>query len=230
MEKADSVGASPVADFDRVLAERDALTRALDASRAREALLTNELQHRVRNVLAIVRSLFTRTSEAAASLEDVINHFPGRLDAVARYQARSASLADLAFDLEEMIRDELLVFAFSNDPRIEIIGPEVGLEARVAEVMGLALHELTTNSVKYGVLAAQSGAGQLSISWTVTDRRLAFLWVESGIPIVSSAPTRCGFGRDYLEQALPYQIGADAVFAAVPGGVRWQISLPMRSL
>lgn len=202
---------------------------ALRASQEREVLLRNELSHRVRNILAVTRSIFSRTIETSDSLEHAANHFCGRLDALARYHSHSASLQSPNFDLETMILDELVAAAAGNDARIELAGPEVQLDRPVAELMGLALHELTTNSVKFGVLADTSDRSRLRISWTLADDILDLRWAESGIAIVALARMQTGFGREFIEQALPYQLGAETMFDIFPGGLTCQIRLAPRS-
>lgn len=211
-------------------AERDILARDLAASREREALLVNELQHRVRNALAVVRSIFSRTIETAESIEAVAMHFSGRLDATARYHARSVALLSVqTFDLEAMVRDELMVFASSADPRVVIVGPDVKLLSPQAGVLGLALHELASNSVKFGVLSDQHSNGRLTIEWTQDEDRVVLAWIETGVGIVASAPRASGFGCDYIKHALPYQIGAETQFDVLPGGIRCRIAFALNT-
>jgi len=192
---------------------------ALDAVRAREAALRNELEHRVRNALAITRSVFLRTMDNAGTVEDARDHFVGRLDALARYNARIAIDSQPRFDLETMIWDELLSMALGSDERIEVTGPEVLLHQRAAGLIGLALHELATNSVKFGVLGDPAAGGRLHVRWEMRGPLVHFEWVETGVPIVASAPIGSGFGRDFIENALPYQLDADTHFEFVPGGL-----------
>jgi len=196
---------------------------ALDAAQAREAALRNELQHQVRNTLAITRSVFLRTMDKAESIEDARDHFVGRLDALAHYHARLAIGSQPRFDLETMIWNELLSIALSSDERIEVAGPEVLLQRRVAGLIGLALHELATNSVKFGVLGGPSAGGRLQVRWVMAGQLVQLEWAESGVPIVASAPIGSGFGRDFIENALPYQLNGDAHFEFVPGGLIYRI-------
>lgn len=209
----------------RALAERDALARELDAGRSREEVLIGAPLHRMRNMLALIRSIFLRTVEAGDSLEHVASHFPGRLDTLARYQVRPVSLAEPAFDLATMIADELIVFAAGDDARVTVEGPEVGLSWDQAQAFALGLHELAANAIKFGVLSDPQGSGRLKISWTLERDRLNFEWAERGVAILSPAPIPTGFGREYLEQALPYQIDAETSFEILPGGVRYCIAL-----
>jgi len=203
------------------------MRRELQASRDRELALRNELAHRVRNILAITRSLFSRTVETAATLEHATDHFRGRLDALARYHGRTASTPDSEFDLEMMVSDELLTVTLATDTRVSVVGPTVLMRHTQAEVMGLALHELAINSIKFGVLADDQGQGRLRVRWSIEDSVLAFEWSETGISIVTPAPMRKGFGRQFIEQALPFQIGANSSFEVVPGGIIVRIDVPL---
>jgi two-component sensor histidine kinase len=208
----------------RALAEAE---RERQASRDREALLRNELQHHVRNMLAVVRSIFSRTVDSSDSLEEAADHFRGRLDAISRHQAARSRDPGGRVDLEQIVRDELQGFQFGDDPMIGISGPEVGLRHDVAQMFSLAIHELATNSIKFGVLAAIHDRGHVTAEWRVADRMLHFSWSESGVPVVASAPLRRGFGRQFIEDALPYQIGARTRFELRPGGMLCEIVAPL---
>jgi two-component sensor histidine kinase len=181
-------------------------------------------------MLAIIRSIFSRTVAAGGSLDDVADHFRGRLDAIARAQTSGSLDPGGTIDFEQIVRDELHSFQFGDDPRIEIAGPDVRLSPDVAQMIGLALHELVTNSIKFGVLAMLDERGQLQASWTTAEGQLRFTWIETGVPVVSSAPLRRGFGREFIEQALPYQIGAETRFELRPGGMACEIVAPLGAI
>jgi two-component sensor histidine kinase len=210
--------------------ELASVERERQASRDREALLANELLHRVRNMLAIIRSIFSRTVAAGGSLDDVADHFRGRLDAIARAQTSQSLDPGGTIDFEQIVRDELHSFQFGDDPRIGIAGPEVRLAPDVAQMIGLALHELVTNSIKFGVLAMLEERGQLEASWTTDEGQLRFTWIETGVSVLSPAPLRRGFGREFIEQALPYQIGAETRFELRPGGISCEIVAPLGTI
>jgi two-component system CheB/CheR fusion protein len=200
--------------------------RRLALSAEREKLLRNEVQHRVRNMLATVRSIFARTADSSTSLEDARDHFLGRLDALARFQVARSVNAGGSSDLENIIRDELRSFEF--DDRVEVAGPEVALPHDVAEVLGLAIHELTTNAIKFGALSSLDERFRLAIRWTFAHGVLELVWRETGVPVLASAPIAAGFGREFIEQALPYQTGAATTFALEPGGLSCTIRLSLR--
>lgn len=210
----DASGGAALAATRRQLEESE---RRLALSAEREKLLRNEVQHRVRNMLATVRSIFARTADSSVSLEDAKDHFLGRLDALARFQVARSVNSGGSSDLENIIRDELRSFEF--DDRIDVEGPEVALPHDVAEVLGLAIHELATNAIKFGALSTSDERLHLAIRWTLSDGVLELAWRETGVPVLASAPITAGFGREFIEQALPYQTGAATSFALGPGGL-----------
>ncbi|MBY9063261.1 GAF domain-containing protein [Sphingomonas yunnanensis] len=196
----------------------------------RQRVLVAELQHRVRNILTVVRSVFARTVEGSESLEDVADHFRGRLDALARTQVSATLNASGTVDLENLIRDELLSVGVSDGPGLIMAGPDVALPADAVELLGLAIHELATNALKFGAFRAPGGS--LSIAWDVnvdgrSARRLDLSWTEQGVPAVPIQPTRQGFGTELIEEALPYRLGAETRLEFRGGGVRCTIGLPL---
>lgn len=200
---------------------------AAQAGRDREALLRNEFEHRVRNTLSIIRSVFSRTIDAGGSVEDIADHFHGRLSAIARYQTMQSHLPDGRTDFEQIIRDELQNFEFGYAPRIVVAGPPLRVPNDLAQMLALAVHELATNAIKFGALAPNNARGDLHAQWSATESVLHFTWVETGIPIVTTAPPRYGFGREFIEEALPYQVHARTRFDLRPGGVACEIMVPL---
>jgi two-component system CheB/CheR fusion protein len=196
----------------------------------RQRLLMAELQHRVKNILAVVRSITARTLEASDGLDDFAAHFDGRLSALARAQGALARQAGAELDLEEIVREELLSHAAQEGEQVTIDGPPITLNQAAAESIALVVHELATNAVKYGALAAP--AGRISVSWRVggegPDARLFFVWRESGVAVMNTRPSRTGFGRDLIERGLPYDLpGAATALTFAPGGLQCVIELPM---
>lgn len=209
--------------------DRQRLEDALRESETRLRVLVAELQHRVRNILTVVRSVFQRTAASGLSMEDVADHFSGRLDAMARTQVMVTQNASGLVDLENMIREELLSVAAADDLSVTIAGPDVSLSRKEAESIGLAIHELTTNALKYGAL--RTPEAKLEIRWSLNmhhggAERLDIIWEEQGVPAVPLQP-RHGFGVELIEEALPYQLGAETELEFCGGGVRCRISMPL---
>jgi two-component system CheB/CheR fusion protein len=195
----------------------------------RQKLLMAELQHRVKNILAVVRSIAARTLENTNDLDDFSAHFDGRLRALGRTQNVLTRTIGGRIDLDELVREELLSHAAHDGGQVEISGVPITLKDRSAEIFALALHELATNAVKYGALSQPKGL--VRITWRVLTAadgaRLSLDWRESGVPALDPSPTRHGFGRDLIERGLPYELGAATSLEFLPGGVRCTIELPL---
>ena len=211
------------------MTERVRAEEALRESEQHTKLLLAELQHSVRNTLAIVRSITRRTAANSDTVEDYAMHLEGRIEAFARTQTMATRSANAVIDLEELVRDELLAHAVRDDEKAHVEGPPVRLRTVVADKLGLAIHELATNAVKYGALA-ESG-GHIDVTWTIVtldgERRLRLEWRETGVHVASAAPRRRGFGTELIERALPYEIGAKTALDFTPGGIRCTIEFPL---
>jgi two-component system, chemotaxis family, CheB/CheR fusion protein len=194
----------------------------------RLTLLLGELQHRVRNILGVVRSIVGRTVKSAGSVEELAAHLDGRLDTLARTQGVLARSDSGLVDLEEIIRDEMTAVA-AREEQIAVEGPSVRLRQEAAETFALALHELTTNALKYGALSEP--AGRLAVTWRVIHtghgERLSLEWRESGVRALDVRPARNGFGRELIERGLPYELGANTSLEFARGGVRALIEVPL---
>jgi len=202
-----------------------ALTRAED----RQRLLLAELQHRVRNTLAVVRSIARRTAETSTTVEDYSMHLEGRLSALARTQSLVTRDPARGVDLEFLIAEELLAYhAQEGEQVVRISGPRVALRPKAAESLGLAFHELATNAVKYGALAQRGG--RVKVTWTVEEGDgpvLILHWEESGVLIPSGVERRRGFGTELLERALNFELGAKTTLDFAPDGLRCTLEMPL---
>ena len=196
----------------------------------RQGVLLAELQHRIKNILAVVRSVLTRTLESSTDLDHFAAHLAGRIGALARTQGVSARTAEGYVMLEDIVFQELAAHGGQDERQVQVEGPPVPLPARTADSIGLAIHELATNSIKYGALAASSGRvrvrWQLAPALAETDERcLEMEWHESGVPLTDLQPSRRGFGRELIEQGLPYELGARTSMEFRPGGLCCRIEL-----
>ena len=183
---------------------------ALRESEARLRTLLAELQHRVRNTLAVVKSITHRTAESSSSVDEMAAHLNGRLDAFARVQSAVTRNPDGGVNLRSLIDDELLAHAAHEGEGLSVHGPDVALRAKAAESVSLALHELTTNAVKHGALTERKG-GRIGIKWRLNGARngrdLSFEWIENHANGRTGEPERRGFGMELLTRILPYDLG-----------------------
>ena len=204
-----------------------------------QQVLVAELQHRTRNLVVVVCSIADRTLSTSASLDAFQDRFRDRMGALGRVNALLSQLNErdrISFD--ELIRTELAGHgAIDRDgygPQVTLKGPKgVRLRSATVQTFALGLHELATNAVKYGALSRPEG--RLLVRWNLVDgagweRRLRVEWQESGVPVaplLDGSPFRQGYGRELIERALPYQLGAETSYELTPEGVRCTITLPI---
>jgi PAS domain S-box-containing protein len=203
----------------------------------RQAVLVGELQHRTRNLMAVVQAVTMRTIRGTTSLEEFRRCIDHRLEALARVQgllSRREGGLRVAFDV--LLREELSAHAeidgAGDGAQVSMRGPAgLGLQSATVQTLALALHELATNAVKYGALAAPGG--RLDIEWGVrfADQGEQVLWIdwrERGVPDMpdsKDAPRGGGYGRELIERALPYQLGARTSYAFESDGVHCTIEM-----
>lgn len=200
----------------------------LRALQDRQQVLMAELQHRTRNLLAIVQAIVAQTRRRSDSLESFGTELESRLRALSRVQSLLSRLGDQQLDVGDLIRAEVTARNTVGETRIE--GPPMALAAASAQTLGLALHELATNAVKYGALA-QPGA-RLEVRWReeLNDGRplLVLDWSEHGVTMPHEARLRRkGYGTELIERALPYQLGATTKLEFGADGVRCTIVMPL---
>jgi two-component sensor histidine kinase len=193
----------------------------------REVELRRELNHRVKNILASVSSIFEMTRRGAANVEALAEDFSGRLQALssvhsAVFQAegKSISIAEIAALTFDPYRQK-------GTSRIEAHGPPVTLTGAAGTTLALCLHELTTNAIKYGALSRPEG--RVTFRWKViTDIRpdLLMQWQETGGPPVV-VPSRTGYGTRYLRSALASLLGGKPEFDFAAGGLRCEVQGPL---
>ena len=192
----------------------------------RQDLLTRELDHRAKNVLAVVQAALRLTR--ADDMAGFVRAIEGRVAALARAQTLLARDRWAGADLRALLRGELAAFLDGGSgPRTELHGPVVALPPGAAQPLAMAIHELATNAVKYGALSAPDG--RLSIGWQVEDkgsRTLRLRWEETGGPPTAGPPARRGFGSRVLERTLRDQLGG-AASMAWNGGLTCEIDLPL---
>jgi PAS domain S-box-containing protein len=199
--------------------------------REHERQLLYELQHRVRNSLAVIRAIARRTGELSDSVDDFASHLDGRIDAFARVQAGVTRSPGAGLDLAMMVADELTSYAVREDRQFSLNGPSVWLDSKAAGMLGLAIHELATNAVKFGALSSGAADAHIHVDWSISGRppALRLQWKESGLSGIS-APQHHGFGMDLFERVLPYELRAKVDITFEADGIRCSMVLPMERL
>jgi light-regulated signal transduction histidine kinase (bacteriophytochrome)/CheY-like chemotaxis protein len=172
----------------------------------RQQLLIAELNHRVRNILSLIRGVI-RQSDSSGSTVDFVREVDNRIQALARAH-NQVTASDLgSASLRMLIETESAAYLGDQAKRVNLIGPEIGLSPHGFSVLALVFHELITNSAKYGAL---SDSGRVAVDWRLDDDGdLAIGWRETGGPAVT-APTRQGFGTTIITRSIPFDLGGKA--------------------
>jgi PAS domain S-box-containing protein len=188
----------------------------------RQNLLTKEVDHRAKNALALAQSIVRLTR--AENIKTYINAVEGRINALARVHTILSLSSWQGAEIGKLVDEELA--AYSNTGQIRLSGPEVQLQPATAQTLTLALHELATNSAKYGALSTL--AGKLSVQWDLHGGTLSLIWQEAGGPPVLP-PTSRGFGTKSLMASVETQLGGQALFDWLPEGLICRLQVPVTS-
>lgn len=192
----------------------------------RQEVLVNELQHRARNLLGVVSAVATQTLKQGGS----VKAFEERLQALSRVQGLLSQGGSDTVEVGVLVRAELAAYVEAARESVTISGPKVLLVAHQVQNFALAVHELTTNAVKYGALKAK--AGRLDVTWEVMldqrgRRRLALSWIESGLVVEPEKIERRGYGSELIREGLAYALGAEVDYVLGADGVRCRIEMPV---
>jgi two-component sensor histidine kinase/CheY-like chemotaxis protein len=198
-----------------------------------QGVLLAELQHRVRNIMAIVRSITARTGERAQSVAEYAELMAGRLHALTRVQTLLTRAPNAQVRIESIVRDEVSVQAEHED-QYDLGGPDIVLSPKAAEILTLAVHELATNALKYGALSVPSG--KVTVRWDTVEKLgvvwLTFDWSEQGAPgrpqVRNGAASRRGFGSELIEARIPYELRGHGELVFENGGARCHLEFPLR--
>lgn len=212
------IGASKIA--------RDVSDRKESENRIR--MLMREVNHRVKNQFAVILSMVRETNKRASSTDEFEERLRERIMALARShdllvegEWRGAGLAQLVLNQLE---------PFADHDRFEIAGEDLTLSATAVQYLGIAFHELATNSIKYGALSNPRGV--IAVEWSKTGHdksRLRLTWEESGGPAVRE-PSRRGFGRVVLERVAPAAVDGVGQVSYEPSGITWTLDAPVSVL
>ena len=195
-------------------------------STARQEMLIAELNHRVRNILGVIRGLIRQSQPDNPEVKEFVRLVDGRIHALARAHNQITDDHWGPAPLEALIEAEAAAFAADRRSAIISTGAPVLLNPQAYSTMALVIHELVTNSTKYGSLSTASG--EVRIDWARDHQGdLQFSWQESGGPTVSP-PQRKGFGTTIVNRSVPYDLGGSATIDYAPAGVRAAFSIPAR--
>ncbi|MBJ7534551.1 PAS domain S-box protein [Rhodomicrobium vannielii ATCC 17100] len=228
-----SLTVSPVRNADGSIVAASIVARDVSErvrSERQRDLLMKELDHRTKNTLSTVLAISRETARYATTLAEFGDAFQARLLALSKTHNLLTESHWEGASLRRIFAAELSPYGRAGgEPRFALDGETVNLTPGQALMLGMAVHELTTNAAKYGALSTKSG--RVDVTWSV-DRNGAeevarIRWVESGGPTVSP-PTRQGFGSHLIERGLSFETGGEVRLEFAPAGLRCAITMPLK--
>ena len=187
----------------------------------RQILLAEEVDHRARNVVAVVQSIMRLTR--AENIDAYISALDGRIGALSNAHRLLARSRWEGADLKRLVEEEFAPYRAGGNERVSARGPIVLLPPATAQTIALALHELATNAAKYGALSNE--LGRVDLSWRTEPGKLELIWVETGGPEITP-PTRRGYGSRAIVAGIERQLGGIVDFDWQAGGLRCTLTLP----
>lgn len=205
--------------------------RALEEA---QSLLTQELNHRVKNLFAIANGMVSMTARTAKDPKEMAAALRGRLSALSRAHelvqppAPSGRGGGAASDLLKLIEAVLEPYRPGGTSRVLVEGPSVAVGSNTTTSLALVLHELATNAAKYGCLS--QGEGRLAIRWTLDAGTVDLLWTESGGPPIATPPSFEGFGTQLSQRSITGQLGGTLEREWRREGLVVHVTLPLDRL
>lgn len=215
---------APVIEWAGVVEDVDQRRRAEE----RRELLAREVDHRARNVLAVIQAILRLSREGRG--EDFAEALEGRVAALARAHTLLAAGGWNGAALASVIRNELEPYAGAGGPSVRLRGPDLAMSPAGAQALSMVIHELATNAAKHGALSRAEG--RLAITWTVggASPDLRLRWRERCGPMVPSTPGRRGFGSRVIEATVRRQLGGTVSQRWEPVGLVIDLAVPLERI
>lgn len=211
------------------------ISRQKDAQ-DRQHLLLQEMNHRIKNLLAVFRGLISISARSAGSAKEMAESLVGRLDALMRAKelvnpglinAETAQVRRTTVDT--LVRAVLAPYNETDSPaRLTIEGPAVAVGPQAVTSLALALHETATNAAKYGALSRPEGS--IRVVWRLDGEAMRLDWIETGGPAVAGPPRTTGFGSMVTRRSIAGQLDGEIEYLWPPGGLELRMSAPLQRL
>jgi two-component sensor histidine kinase/CheY-like chemotaxis protein len=186
----------------------------------RQLLLAREVDHRARNALAVVQAIMRLTRGTTPS--NYVKAVEGRIKALSQAHSLLSQSRWQGADITRMVEEELAPYRVTGSSQVSITGESVLLPPDRAQTVALALHELATNSAKYGALSCREG--HLNVEWQLDSGMVKLNWREAGGP-ATEAPKKHGFGTKIINATVK-QMGGDVVLDWRPQGLHCMLTIP----
>lgn len=192
------------------------------------SILLRELSHRSKNLLTVIESILRQSAKSSGSKDDFVRRFSERLHALANSHDLLAQHNSLSVSMTDLIFSQLGHHWEPGQQRLSMSGLGIRLKPDAAQIIGMALHELSTNAAKYGALSNQTG--KVAISWRIDAEKdqepmFELRWVEQGGPPVV-APAHRGFGYTVIQRVAGQSLKGHATLDYAPEGLVWVLRVP----
>jgi two-component sensor histidine kinase len=204
-----------------------------DASKRRQQaetevrFLMRELAHRSKNQMTVIAAMAKQTARGADSVPDFVANFEKRIFGLARSTDLLLANGGVGVDLKELISGQLDPLSPGDGDRVGLEGPPARINNQAAQILGMAVHELATNAVKYG--AFRTDDGRLAVTWQKTPEALELVWRETVNDPLPPGERR-GFGTTVLENMVVRSLGATTERIVHADGLEWRFSIPLSSI
>jgi PAS domain S-box-containing protein len=191
-----------------------------------QRMLLAELNHRVKNMLAVVTGIAAQTARSSRSISAFNENFMARLSSLSLAHSLLTAGNWQAMSLRQLVEELLGPYANPNEGQLSIGGPEIAMRPKGALAMSMILHELITNATKYGALARPEG--RIFVEWIVSPEpagRVSFAWRETGVAGLTR-PRRSGFGTRMIEASVRHELGGEVEVTYGAEGIAYRFEFP----
>lgn len=189
--------------------------------------LMREVAHRSKNQMTVITAMAKQTGRSAEDVPSYVQAFEKRILGLSRSTDLLMAHGREGVLLGELIESQIATFSPEDPGRVHLCGPQIRINAQSAQILGMALHELSTNAVKYGAFADDSG--KLSVTWSLADDTLHLVWLETvSRPVVFGE--RTGFGTTVLKSMVGRSLGAEVERLGHENGIEWRFAIPAQAV
>ena len=213
-----------IAEVSRALADASALRQAADSE---VRFLMREVAHRSKNQMTVIAAMARQTARGAEDVPSYVTTFERRILGLARSTDLLLAHGRAGVALGELVESQIAPFSPPDPARVKLTGPSVRLNMQAAQILGMAVHELSTNAVKYGAFAGDDGT--LAVRWVIADDWLKLVWRET---VTRPLPEgdRVGFGTTVLKTMVRQSLGAEVERLCHEDGIEWRFAIPLSAI
>jgi two-component sensor histidine kinase len=213
----------PISEIATVSAAIEEASRRRQQAETEVRFLMRELAHRSKNQMTVITAMAKQTARGADSVPEFVQNFEKRIFGLARSTDLLLANGAVGVDLKDLITGQLDPFKPQDPDRLILEGPSTRVNMQAAQILGMAIHELSTNAVKYGALKRESGS--LSVTWELDGLSLNLRWRETITPFALPSDRR-GFGTTVLESMVGRSLGARVERIVHDDGLEWTFEIP----